>query len=66
MYVPATEVTCARDAGAGRSGGRPDVRAVCEVARAREGAILQAKIEQSIEPIEDFRSIFFKFILTRP
>lgn len=30
-----------------------------------EGAILQAKLERSIEPIERFRSVMFKYILVR-
>jgi TetR/AcrR family transcriptional repressor of nem operon len=31
-----------------------------------EGAILQAKLERSIEPIEQFRTVIFKTILRSP
>jgi TetR/AcrR family transcriptional repressor of nem operon len=31
-----------------------------------EGAILQAKLERSVEPIQRFRSVMFKYILIQP
>lgn len=31
-----------------------------------EGAILQAKLERSVEPIERFRSVMFKYVLAKP
>lgn len=53
-----------------RHGSLSDDANVEQIARffwfAWEGAILQAKLEQSVQPVQEFRAVLFKLILGRP